>query len=371
MNMASYLTFDQTRELIDAAIGSDLIFARRQLLLRDIRRSFAAALPMDPSPLDQFKLDLTKLNSVERLEDGTVPLVLYLRNAADQIRDLPEAKVFLKYQNGIQNRTAGLRNLAPLTTLPATVIQKQAIINRDDTLDKAFLEGCLRSAESVVKLMTPRFDNRQQKFIGGMPWIFNGTGWLLTDELVITNHHVINSRNDDEGNAPTDDFAAQANQTVALFDFDTDTSDPRKEKMDLVMANEALDYCILRLKSKSTRTPLPVCNQLVEIDTTTYLPVNILQHPYGRPKRFALRNNLAVDADKELLRYYTDTDYGSSGAPVLDDHWRVVALHRGAMLRDGKFQGRDTAFVNVGTQIVRILEDIKNADPKLYGELKI
>jgi hypothetical protein len=49
VNMASYLTFDQTRELIEAAIGSDLIFARRQLLLRDIRRSFAAALPMDPS----------------------------------------------------------------------------------------------------------------------------------------------------------------------------------------------------------------------------------------------------------------------------------------------------------------------------------
>jgi endonuclease G len=371
MNMACFLTFQQTQELTDAAIGSDLIYARRSLLLRDIRKSFAATLFTDPSPLEQFKLDLTRLNCVERLEDGTVPLVFYLRNAADQIRDLPEAKVFLKYQNAIQNRTAGLRNLAPLTTLPATVIQKQAIIHRDDTLDKAFLEGCLRTAGSVVKLMAPRFENKQQKFVGGIPWIFNGTGWLLTDELIVTNHHVINSRNDDEGIALPDDFASQANQTIALFDFDTDTSDPPKAKLDLVMANEALDYCILRLKSKSTRTPLPVRNQLVEIDATTYLPVNIVQHPYGRAKRFALRNNLAVDADQELLRYYTDTDYGSSGAPVLDDHWRVVALHRGAMLRDAKFQGRDTAFVNVGTQIVRILEDIKSADPKLYAELKI
>ena len=42
----------------------------------------------------------------QRLEDGTVPLVLYLRNAADQIRDLPEARVFLTYQNAVQNRTA-------------------------------------------------------------------------------------------------------------------------------------------------------------------------------------------------------------------------------------------------------------------------
>lgn len=369
--MACYLTFDQTRELTDAAISSDLTLKRRSLLLRDIRKSFAALLETDPSPLEQFKLDLARLNCVERLEDGTVPLVFYLRNAADQISDLPEAQAFLKYQNAVQNRTAGLRGLAPLTKLPAAVIQKQAIIHRDDTLDKAFLERCLRTAESVVKLMVPRFDNQQQKLVDNRPWVFNGTGWLLSDDLVITNHHVINSRNDNETNALPDDFALQASQAVALFDYDTDKSDPPKLKMDLVMANEALDYCILRLRSKSTRAALPILKQLVEIDAVTYLPVNIVQHPYGKAKRFALRNNLAVDADSELLRYYTDTDYGSSGSPVLDDQWRVVALHRGAMLREAKFQGKDTAFVNVGTQIARILEDIQNTDPKLYGELKI
>jgi V8-like Glu-specific endopeptidase len=101
------------------------------------------------------------------------------------------------------------------------------------------------------------------------------------------------------------------------------------------------------------------------------LALNVIQHPRGQPKRFAIRNNLAVDADATVIRYYTDTDHGSSGSPVCDDAWTVVALHRGAMLHNAQFQGQDTAFVNVGTQISSIVTDLKARFAALAAELKL
>ena len=69
-------------------------------------------------------------------------------------------------------------------------------------------------------------------------------------------------------------------------------------------------------------------------------------------------------ADATTIRYFADTDQGSSGSPVCDDRWRVVALHRGARHVSGvQFQGKDEAFVNFGSQIQAILADIRANDP--------
>ncbi len=121
----------------------------------------------------------------------------------------------------------------------------------------------------------------------------------------------------------------------------------------------------------SGRSALPLHRVPTDITAATYLALNIIQHPQGKAKRFALRNNLAVHSDGDFLRYYTDTDYGSSGSPVLDDTWKVRALHRGAILENAKFQGRDTAYVNVGSQICRILDHLRAGYPAVYAQIGV
>jgi endonuclease G len=56
---------------------------------------------------------------------------------------------------------------------------------------------------------------------------------------------------------------------------------------------------------------------------------NIVHHPDGRPKQVSIRNNylLARGQAGKTLWYSTDTETGSSGAPVFNDDWDLVALH--------------------------------------------
>jgi endonuclease G len=55
--------------------------------------------------------------------------------------------------------------------------------------------------------------------------------------------------------------------------------------------------------------------------------VNIVQHPDGRPKEVSLRENELVARNERVLLYEADTLPGSSGSPVFNDLWEIVALH--------------------------------------------
>jgi endonuclease G len=120
----------------------------------------------------------------------------------------------------------------------------------------------------------------------------------------------------------------------------------------------------------SGRVPLRLPPQRVIFTAATYLPANVVQHPRGEVKRVAFRNNLVADADDSCVRYFTDTDFGSSGSPVCDDTWRVVALHRGAEFVKGvNYQGKSNAYVNYGSQIQAVMDDLQARKAELRGEI--
>jgi hypothetical protein len=359
-----------------AALTSDLVNeVPRTLLLRGLPTGFRAGLNTDPRPLVQFNLDLTKLNDVERLTDGIVPIVPFLQNAATQLalRSLPEAELFKRLANEIGNRTCG----TAVTELPAPsdlreVTQHEVIIGRDDMVEFGFLSQALAAGRAVARILVPKFDSGVQvKLANGEPWLARGTAWLIAPRLAITNQHVVNARADGELDATDADLKLQAKQSSLEFDFDRANAAKTTIAVDsLVYASKPLDYAILRLGSDPARAPIALNPDRVQITATSYIGVNIIQHPRGESKRIAFRNNLVTAADAELIRYFTDTDYGSSGSAVCDDNWRVVALHRGAKYAsDVSYQGKKTAYVNFGSQIQAVLADLKGGNAPLHQEI--
>jgi endonuclease G, mitochondrial len=162
----------------------------------------------------------------------------------------------------------------------------------------------------------------------------SGTGFLVTPWLLMTNHHVL----------PTEDAAASA---IVRFGYQQqengDIIGVKQVRVDparffVTSPEDALDYTIVALGPMpgGTEAPGDVLGTIPLIGSVGKIlegePINIIQHPEGRPKEIAFRNNQLIKlVDDDLMTYSTDTDRGSSGSPVLNDQWELVGLHRSSV----------------------------------------
>ncbi len=65
-------------------------------------------------------------------------------------------------------------------------------------------------------------------------------------------------------------------------------------------------------------------------------PVNIIQHPRGRSKEIVFYSNRVQQISENYIQYEADTDFGSSGSPVLNRQWQAVALHHAVMVEESE-----------------------------------
>ncbi len=215
------------------------------------------------------------------------------------------------------------------------------------------------------------------------------TGFLVAPGLLLTNQHVF----------PTADLAAIATVT---FDAEEDLNGLPKpphvfrlEPARGYLSDVGLDFCFVCTAPVSTQGTsiadfgfLRLHSGTGKITRDEY--ATIIQHPKGRQKQVAARNNKiqVYVYDRELpeteaaqnqhIYYSTDTLAGSSGAPVFSDQWYVVALHRrgvpktrtnaagvtsvvkldGRTLKDGESTEGVQYIANEGVRISRILRQV-------------
>ncbi len=207
---------------------------------------------------------------------------------------------------------------------------RERIINGDDTLDVNYLEKGVKAGRAVCRVNIYSSDGEE-----GF-----GTGFLIAPQILITNHHVI-----------PDETYAKFSQ--ATFNYEKGTNDlPLSLKVfnfepsRLFYTNEDLDYTIVWIADQSIdgfAKPadfgyLHLNPNLGKTKEGNY--VSIIQHPDGKMKKVALRQNEITNLSlPKFIRYVTDTKSGSSGAPVFNDKWEVVAVHHAGVPRynqDGK-----------------------------------
>jgi len=367
------ISSDGIKELKDFFTDKKLAYDDdlRGLLFNNVNFRFFQGLKQFKSDLFQLSGDLNRLNEVERLADGSVPFAIWLRNGTEELADFDTEKIFNSLLDELNTSGSTAAPISNPANIPAVEV-KEAIVQRNDMVSFGFLLGGAAAGVAVAQLQVPRHDDgTPKKFSNGDPEVHQGTGWLVTPDLIVTNHHVVNARRDQEGNASEADLNLQSRNTKLRFDFDTqDFAGNAIGVTTLEVCDPALDFAILRLTEPVKRKPLSLNPDRIEITQDSYIAVNIIQHPYGGPKRVALRNNLIYDSNFPKLRYFTDTDHGSSGSPVFNDLWQVVALHRAStFVRSVQFQGRQAGWVNEGTHILAILDFLKANKPSLHEEI--
>lgn len=207
-------------------------------------------------------------------------------------------------------------------------IQLEAINLSSDFLPARFLTDGSNRSEAVCRI-TIRLPN-------GTGF---GTGFLIADNVLMTNNHVL----EDE---------ATAARSVAEFGFQTGTNSIMVpiEPDRLFITHEDLDFTIVGCDSSALDGVelIPLLRNPATV--TRNEPVNIIQHPDGRPKEVALTNNLVTRVRDTVIRYETDTEPGSSGSPVFNNSWELTALHHaGISLSGGRAENegiRISAIVN-------------------------
>jgi endonuclease G len=232
--------------------------------------------------------------------------------------------------------------VAPAETPPdpaaeAHIDRREAKLPENPIRRIAWLEHGLKTARAVCKVFGKRA---------------TGTGFLLSNGRIVTNNHVL---------ATPDDAAGPG----VLFNYEEGLDSiplqhvPYKLRPADFVTSVALDCTIVGVDA----TPGELARWgAIEIagdaEPASLDSVTIIQHPDGGYKQIALSGSIVTSVEKPNYIYYeTSTMNGSSGAPVLNDDWKVVALHRAA----GQWwEARKRYVSNEGVRISAIL-----ADPQL------
>jgi endonuclease G len=196
-----------------------------------------------------------------------------------------------------------------------------------------------------------------------------GSGFLISPRLFLTNRHVI--RDETAARAAQITFDREMDLDVRYRAVTTFTLDP--DAFALFSEEKELDYALVAVGRSTTGSAvladLGYCALCDTPDRHVLgMNVNIIQHPNGLPKMIAIRNNILTARTERSLLYETDTETGSSGAPVFNDTWDLVALHHwGEPFLATQDESPEPLPLNVneGVRISAIFKDLKRRRAEL------
>jgi endonuclease G len=209
------------------------------------------------------------------------------------------------------------------------------ILGTEDFVGVSFLDGGVAAARAVGRVVIREGGN-----IAGF-----GTGSLVSPSLLLTNNHVLPSAEVAQGSSIEfkfqDGVDGQPEDPVS-FDLDPER---------FFLTDEDLDFALVAVKASADELADFSFNRLTDDEGNGEVGsfVTIVQHPRGKKKQVALRENRVVEVLDNHLHYAADTEPGSSGSPVFDDTWHVICLHHASVQSpDHKELG---GFVNEGIRV--------------------
>lgn len=202
-------------------------------------------------------------------------------------------------------------------------IALEQLIGDDDLVPSIWLKRAAAAADTVAMVRTPRGP---------------ATGFLVSDDVLLTNWHVLSTAAMAADDRVSVVFRYEEGEGALIRSAVTLGLDPDRF---FVAGDEELDFAMVAVRPLPNGRPAGSRFGSVRLNGAVGkvllgMPVNIVQHPGGTPRKVAFRSNLLVSLDDATrLVYQTDTLPGSSGSPVFNDQWQLVALHhRSEQARD-------------------------------------
>lgn len=232
-------------------------------------------------------------------------------------------------------------------------IAMERILGKNDLFPISYLQIALNISKSVCRIS---IRDSRGVVVG------YGTGFLVAPNIILTNNHVISSYE-------------VASNSIAEFNYQDDenfmpcpTYNFRLNPQTFFITDIKLDFTLVALNENITNQKCLKDFGYLKMSQKegTILPeeyVSIIQHPKGGPKSVTLRENKVSGLKENFIHYLTDTEPGSSGSPVFNDQWTLVALHHSGVPNP---EIKDEWIANEGILISAIV----NYLAKKYSSLK-
>ncbi|HAD13282.1 MAG TPA: hypothetical protein DCF33_12695 [Saprospirales bacterium] len=192
-------------------------------------------------------------------------------------------------------------------------------IGQNDSVYSNFIETIQSAKQKVGRIVIKR-GNTIQGY---------ATGFMVSERLLLTNWHVFKQME-------------EALDSEVQFGYEYDGSGRPKTPhifklapKDFFYSFEKLDYCVVAVNPLDDQGRLPITEigyhylnpTLGKLAGEGQEFVNIIHHPEGDYMQLSIRENKFVKIQENTLWYEADTSQGSSGSPVFNDQFQVVALH--------------------------------------------
>ncbi|OCP05791.1 MULTISPECIES: serine protease [unclassified Ensifer] len=198
-----------------------------------------------------------------------------------------------------------------------------------NTVPASLLELLSQHRRAVARIVVPGGQIDFQNVRNDSGW--TGTGFLVGPNLLLTNHHVLNS-------------VAVAGVATAEFDYEwpsdklfanVGTTEPPLVRFELSPTrlfvtspvSGGLDYTFVWISEKAAERFGTIRMERGSFMINQYEPTFVIHHPRGRLKEVSLDDTELLAVNSLNILYAADTDFGSSGACVLNRNGRLVALH--------------------------------------------
>lgn len=219
---------------------------------------------------------------------------------------------------------------------------ERQIFDEPTLMDVAFLQRGAELSPAIVRLAVRTRSGQRVA----------GTGFHIGEGALLTNHHVLH--------APKSEGSLPAQSVEAWFSYELSTDGTLREhcalpcRSDSIVGDPVHDWAVVQLAgSVPAGTPTITLDAAREVNVDDR--VYIIGHPLGGVKKIGMHHNLVRYVDSDVVQYWTDTERGSSGSPVFDSSWNVVALHHKSVPAPND-DGR--AYRNQGRAIRRVIQGL-------------
>lgn len=234
----------------------------------------------------------------------------------------------------------------PVDNFDPSVTEQEALLFTDDlTMATGRVPALIDTLKQLVEISPAVCLLRVENAFGG----FTGTGFRISPALILTNHHVLFPQGTKAASVRVD------------FEFDVDVKGASLAVTSLeadpgsIIADQADDWGVIKVPNIPANIPVISLSKIAV--PTDGERAFIIQHPAGQQKRLGFVRNMITAVTDERVQYLTDTQPGSSGAPVFDATGNLIALHH----RGGTptlHTGKVPLTKNQGVRINRVVDGL-------------